>query len=159
MLKSLPTRPRATALAASRVAIIASNYNEEFVAPMLAKTQQEILAIEPMAQIEITHAPGSFEIPFLTCQIIKRSKPDVVICLGVIFQGQTGHADLIAASVTDSLCRLSVKFNIPVIHAVLLLSNKEQAQERCIGDEFNRGAEAARAAIAVLREARTIIGR
>ena len=158
MLKPLPARPR-TIHRTSRVVIIASNYNEEFVSPMLAKAQQEIVAIEPMTKIEVLNAPGSFEIPHLAAQAIKRMKPDAVICLGVIFRGETGHADLIAASVSNTLCQLSVDSGIPVIHAVLLLNNKEQADARCLGDEFNRGTEAARAAMAALQEFRNIVSR
>lgn len=159
MLNPLPTRPRTTVQISCRVAIVASDYNGEFVAPMLAKAQQEITVIEPMSQIEVVHAPGSFEIPYLAAQVIKRSKPDVVICLGVIFRGETGHADLIAASVSNSLCQLSVESGTAVIHAVLLLNNSAEAQIRCLEDEFNRGTEAARAAIAVFRESRNILSR
>jgi 6,7-dimethyl-8-ribityllumazine synthase len=77
----------------------------------------------------------------------------------VIFKGETGHADLIAASVSDTLCRMSVETLTPVIHGVLLLDNKEQARARCLEEEINRGTEAARAAIEVLRASRAMAGR
>lgn len=160
MLKHLPARPRIPAQhGVSRLAIVASRYNAELVEAMVLKAQQEITLLEPQAKVEVIHAPGSFEIPCLASLLIERHKPDAVICLGVILRGATGHADLIAASVSDSLCRLSVETGTPVIHGVLLLNNEEQAKERCLGTEFNRGTEAARAAFETIHAAKSIITR
>lgn len=143
--------------AVNRLAIVASRYNEEFVDPMVSKALEEIALIEPESKTEIVYAPGSFEIPFLSRQLIEKNNPSAVICLGVIFRGETGHADLIAASVSDTLCRLSVETGTAIIHGVLLLNNEEQARERCLGNEINRGTEAARAAIQVLRASAAIM--
>ncbi|MFZ4387641.1 MAG: 6,7-dimethyl-8-ribityllumazine synthase [Chthoniobacterales bacterium] len=159
MLKPLLTRPRQALRSTNRIAIVASRYNGEFVEAMVAKALAEIALIEPDTKTEVIHAPGSFEIPFLARQLIEQSKPDAVICLGVIFEGATGHANLIAASVSDALCLLSVEALTPVIHGVLLLGNQEQARERCLGEELNRGTEAARAAIEVIRSSRSISNR
>jgi 6,7-dimethyl-8-ribityllumazine synthase len=157
MLKPIPTRPRiSTPSNATRIAVVASNYNAEFVEPMVTRALDEIRAIEPGAEIEVSRVPGSFEIPYLTSLVIARRKPDAVICLGVIFEGKTGHARLIARSVSEALCRISTETLIPVIHGVLLLGDQAQAQERCLGDASNRGTEAARAAIEVLRTARSL---
>ena len=123
---------------------------------MVEKTLAEISLMETHSKTEVVYAPGSFEIPYLARQVIKKNKPDAVICLGVIFRGETGHADLIAASVSDSLCRMSVETGTAIIHGVLLLDNESQAHERCLGTEFNRGTEAARAAIEVLRASTAI---
>lgn len=155
MLTELPVRPHSST-AANRIAIVASRYNPEFVEPMLAKALAEITLIEPQSRTEVIHSPGSFEIPHLARRAIERIKPDAVICLGVIFRGETGHADLIAASVTEALCSMSVETLTPVIHEVLLLDTKEQAQARCLGAEMNRGTEAARAAIEALRTSKAI---
>jgi len=151
MFKPLQARPRLGLKAASRIGIVASRYNWEFVEPMLTKALEEITLIVPQSETQVVHAPGSFEIPFLAGQLIQKTKPDVVICLGVIFQGETGHANLIAAYVSDELCRLSVDSGIPIIHGVLLLQNEGQARERCLGNEINRGTEAVRSAIEVMR--------
>jgi len=126
---------------------------------MVERTVREIHLIDPSAKTEVVRTPGSFEIPFLAAQVIRRRKPDAVICLGVILRGETSHADIIAASVSDNLCRLSVETNTPVVHGVLLLNDEAQAQERCLGEEFNRGTEAARTAIEIIRESRGIVSR
>jgi len=108
MLTPIPTRPRLCTASSNRVVVVASRYNREFVEPMVTRTVEELAAIEPATKVEVVHAPGSFEIPYLAANSIAKLKPDAVICLGVIFRGETGHADLIAASVSDALCRLSV---------------------------------------------------
>ena len=123
---------------------------------MVEKTLAEISLMETHSKTEVVYAPGSFEIPYLARQVIEKNKPDAVICLGVILRGETGHADLIAASVSDSLCRMSVETGTAIIHGVLLLDNESQARERCLGAEFNRGTEAARAAIEVLSASKAI---
>jgi 6,7-dimethyl-8-ribityllumazine synthase len=156
MFTPLQSAPHTSSEAANRIAIVASRYNSEFVEPMVAKALEEIARIEPNSKVEVVHATGSFEIPHLARQAIEHLKADAVICLGVIFQGETGHADLIAASVSDTLCRMSVETLTPVIHGVLLLDTKDQAQARCLGEEINRGTEAARAAIETLRSSRAI---
>ena len=156
MLKPLLTRPRQALRSTNRIAIVASRYNWELVEQMLACAQAEIKLIEPAAKVDVVHAPGAFEIPYLARQVIEQKRPDAVICLGVIIRGETGHADIIAFAVSDILCRLSVECRVPVTNGVLLLHNEEQARERCLGKEFNRGTEGARAAIETLRAARRL---
>ena len=57
------------------------------------------------------------------------------------------NADLIAQSITASLHQISLQHCVPVIHEVLLVENAEQAEARTLGDELNRGREAAEAAV------------
>ena len=95
MLKHLPTRPRLSSRGVMRIAIVASRYNWELVEQMLACAQAEIKLIEPAAKVDVVHAPGAFEIPYLARQVIEQKRPDAVICLGVIIRGETGHAEAI----------------------------------------------------------------
>ena len=83
--------------------------------------------------------------------VFKEEKPDAVIALGVIIRGSTAHADLIAATITDSLQSSATRHLIPVIHEVLLLDNEAQAEERTLGERINRGTEAAQAAAAMMQ--------
>lgn len=152
MSTKLPTRPAKVLLSSTpRFAIVASEYNPEFVQALVNNTCKELYAIEEHCVIELFGVPGSFEIPVIAEMIAAQKRHDVIIALGVILQGKTKHADLVASSVSDGLQQVALKHAVPVIHEVLLLSSEEDARERCAGGELNRGLEAARAAFAMLR--------
>ncbi|MBX9578218.1 MAG: 6,7-dimethyl-8-ribityllumazine synthase [Chthoniobacterales bacterium] len=141
-----PERPISSLQHPLRISIIASRYNHSFVDVMLEQTEQELLAIAPATKIEVTRVQGAFEIPALANIVATRHSPDAIIALGVILQGETAHARLIATSVTDALMRISLDHTLPVIHEVLLLEHEKQALDRCLSESVNRGVEAARAA-------------
>ncbi len=142
---SLPRRPRALG-PRQNVSLIASLYNDEFVSGLLASAQNELSAILPNSTLPVFRVPGAYEIPVCAQYIAKNTDADVIVALGVIIRGQTAHADLIAQSVSDALQRIATENILPVINEVLLVDNMEQARERCLGSEINRGVEAARAA-------------
>jgi 6,7-dimethyl-8-ribityllumazine synthase len=146
----IPSRPRPTQQPLD-LAIVASIYNSEFVDGMLEAARDEIQELAPNASITCYRVPGAYEIPVCTELVLRSSRPDVVIALGVIIRGATGHADLVAASVTDALQRSATSHCIPVIHEVLLVEDASQAEERCLSTEDNRGTEAARTAITMVR--------
>lgn len=129
--------------------IVASRYNAAYVDAMLAS------ALEVLAghRVIIYRVPGAFEIPLFTQRLLKNDKVDAVIALGVIWKGQTDHADLIARTVTDALMQLSLTFDRPVLHEVLTVQNEAQARARCLGTKLNRGREAAEAVLSIFEEA------
>jgi 6,7-dimethyl-8-ribityllumazine synthase len=152
MSTRLPTRPpKFESVNAPRFAIVASEYNPEFVQGLINNTCKELYKIEERSAIELFSAPGSFEIPFVAEMVAAMKKHDVVIALGLILQGKTKHAEFIAQSVSGALQQVALKHAVPVIHEVLLVATDEEARERCLGKELNRGVEAARAAFAILR--------
>ena len=67
--------------------------------------------------------------------------------MGVIIQGDTSHAELLASSVTHALLQIMLGSRIPVIHEVLSCKDEAQAKIRCLEAPYNRGTEAAHAAI------------
>lgn len=155
MSTALPVRPRSVFRPGSSYAIVASQYNEKYVNAMVDHAVAEIHAVDPKASVSRYTAPGSFEIPLVVQSVAKKKQHQAILAMGIIFRGATGHADLIAFSVTEALMKLSLEFEIPIIHEVLLLADEEQAEARCIRPELNRGIEAARAAVmatALLRE-------
>jgi 6,7-dimethyl-8-ribityllumazine synthase len=129
------------------IAIVASRYNDKYVNAMLEAARDELETIVPNATIAVYRVPGAFEIPVTVEMVLRQTETDAVIALGVIIRGATEHADLVGASTTDALQKIAVSHVVPIIHEVLLLDNEQQAQERCIGEEINRGTEAARTAV------------
>ena len=74
-----------------------------------------------------------------------------IICFGVIFQGQTSHAQHIGWGVTHALARIQIQYLVPLIHAVFVFEKEEHARVRCLGKKHNRGTEAARTALEMAR--------
>jgi 6,7-dimethyl-8-ribityllumazine synthase len=141
-------------------AIIASEYNELYVNSMLRAAKTE-LKRAGAKQISVFRVPGAFEIPVLAARLARLSSHgtrnteyarfSALICLGVILRGETAHAAHIGESVSQSLMQIQVKYEVPVVHEVLLLENEAQARVRCLGRKHNRGAEAAQTAVAMAR--------
>lgn len=147
MSKAFPLRPRITTKSARSYAIVASRFNEPLVQAMVDHAHRELNTADPGATVVLVWTPGSFEIPLFVQAVAELEKYNAVLALGVLLQGETAHARLVAEAVTRSLLDISLKNKIPVIHEVLLLDNEDQARERCMGSEINRGTEAARAAV------------
>jgi 6,7-dimethyl-8-ribityllumazine synthase len=144
-------RPRTAKKSGLSFAIVASQYNNTYVQPLVDSATSEIDGLEPGASVHLVRVPGSFEIPLGVKLMALQNKFDAILALGVVLQGETAHAELIARSVTAALMNLALEFRIPVIHEVLLLQNEEQAKARCLGTKLNRGIEAARAAVSIAR--------
>ena len=156
MSKFVPLRPRLAPKATLSFAIVASQYNAQFTQPLVDNACGEINMLEPGAAVSLVSAPGSFELPLMVQSVAELDRYQAIIALGLIVRGETAHATLIAQSVTTALLEISLTHRVPVIHGVLLVENEDQARARCIDQEFNRGVEAARAAVAAARTLRDI---
>ena len=150
MSNLMPQRPRKMGQRRS-FAIVASQYNGEFVRGLIDHARRELDAISNAFGTTIYEVPGAFEIPLVVQEIAQRGNVDAIIALGVIIEGETQHATHIAAATTHSLQQISLATRIPVVHEVLLVKNEEQARARCLEKEINRGTEAARVAAQIVQ--------
>ncbi len=146
MASILPSRPRGFGPRKS-FAIVASQYHHGYVQGLVDHTKKELDAIAPNTNVHVYEVPGAFEVPLIVQEVAAKGGIDGVIALGVIIQGETAHAELVARAVTDALQRIALNNRMPIIHEVLLLQNEDQARVRCLDDELNRGTEAARVAM------------
>lgn len=150
MSNLLPSRPRHVGQRRT-VAIVSGQYNGEYVKGLTDHAIRELGAISTSIQVLHFEVPGAFEIPLAAQRVASRDDIDAVIALGVIIAGETEHASLIATTVTDSLQQIALTHDIPVIHEVLLVKNADQARQRCLEDDINRGTEAARVAVRMVQ--------
>lgn len=146
MANILPSRPRQFGPRRT-FAIVASQFNEVYEKGLVEHARRELEAIASGTIVHVYEVPGAFEIPLVVQEVAARGAVDAIIALGVIFQGETAHADLLARSLTDALLRISLQHRMPVIHEVLHVQTEEQARERCLEEPLNRGTEAARVAV------------
>ena len=130
-------------------AIVASRYNAKYVDAMLRAAKSE-LKRAGVKSIKVVRVPGAFEIPAVAARLSALdSQPSAILCLGVIFQGQTSHAQHIGWGVTHALAQIQVQHKLPVIHGVFVFEKEEHAKVRCLGRKHNRGREAAQTALAM----------
>ncbi|PAW78578.1 MAG: 6,7-dimethyl-8-ribityllumazine synthase [Verrucomicrobia bacterium Tous-C9LFEB] len=125
------------------IGIVVSRFNEEYTEALLQSALKELTK----QAVSVVRVPGAYEIPLQVQRLAKSKKFDVVIALGVIWQGQTSHAAEIGRAVTDALMRITLDTGVPIIHQVLGLKTDAEARARCMGKKLNRGIEAAHAAI------------
>jgi 6,7-dimethyl-8-ribityllumazine synthase len=148
MLK--PIASARTRKAGGTFAIVASKYNTKYVDAMLRAATAELKRAG--AKVKAVRVPGAFEIPAVAAKLsILDPRPSAILCFGVIFQGQTSHAQHIGWGVTHALAQIQIQHKTPVIHAVFVFENEEHAKVRCLGRKHNRGREAAHTALEMAR--------
>jgi len=133
----------------STFAIVASRYNGEYVDAMVHAAKVEL--DNAHAKLRIVRVPGAFEIPAVAARLAASGRYSALICFGVIFQGETSHAEHIGLGVTHALAQIQVQHKVPVIHAVFVFDKVKPAKVRCLGAKHNRGTEAAHTALEMAR--------
>src|SRR6185436_16049809 len=117
-------------------AIVASRYNGRYVDAMVRAAKAELQ--KARAEVRIVRVSGAFEIPAVAAKLaafasVETPALDAIICIGVIFQGQTSHAQHIGWGVTHALAQIQITHRLPVIHAVFTFEKEEHARVRCLG--------------------------
>ena len=140
----------------SRVLLLKSKWHPSVVEG-LSRGCCEYLERLECKDIEQHTIPGSLELPFAVNYMLDSGRTyDAVICLGVILEGETSHADMITQQVYDGLSRLSLERNVPIINEVLPVTDIRHAEERARDDNFNKGKEAAVAAAEMVAWRRSV---
>ena len=126
-----------------KICIVMSAYNHDVTNEIRLSAKKELnkFGIKKVKDIEV---PGAFEIPVTIARLAK--KYDGFIAIGCVIKGETTNFDLISNAITNGIMQISVNEKKPIGNAILTCFNKNQAKDR-----FDRGAEAAKAIIAVLK--------
>ena len=126
-----------------KICIVMSTYNHVVTNKVRVSAKKELnkFGIKKVKDIEV---PGAFEIPVTIARLAK--KYDGFIAIGCVIKGETTNFDLISNAITNGIMQISVNEKKPIGNAILTCFNKNQAKDR-----FDRGAEAAKAIIAVLK--------
>jgi 6,7-dimethyl-8-ribityllumazine synthase len=105
---------------------------------------------------EVITVPGALEIPAAIAMAIDSAehggKPyDAAIALGCVIRGETIHFEIVSMESSRGLMDISVARKFPLGNGILTVNTEEQAWARARAGELNKGGDAARAAIAMLR--------
>jgi 6,7-dimethyl-8-ribityllumazine synthase len=117
-------------------------------------------AIAELKEAGVTHevitVPGALEIPAATAIAIeaaeKANRPyDAVVALGCVIRGETIHFEIVSMESSRGLMDLSIAKKIPLGNGIITVNTEAQAWERARADSLNKGGDAARAAIVMMR--------
>ena len=131
-----------------KVVVVVSNFYPK-ISNMLIDGAISKLKKNKISNFKIITVPGTFEIPVVVSNLIK--KYDAFIVLGCIIKGQTSHFHYLCTSVINALTNLSVRAKKPIGNGILTCDNKKQAVNRADPKKKDKGGDAAYAAISVLK--------
>ena len=133
-----------------KIAIVVSRFNEFITGKLLSGCIDTLKRHKVLEDnIDVVWVPGAFEIPLIAKKLAKRY--DGVIALGAVIKGSTPHFDYVAAEVSKGVAQVALETEKPVIFSVLTTDNLEQAIERAGTKAGNKGSDAAKSAIEMLK--------
>jgi 6,7-dimethyl-8-ribityllumazine synthase len=96
-----------------RVAIVVSEFNSEITFQMLdmAINHAQKLKVELRY---VCYVPGSFDMPLMIEELLKRKDIDAAITIGAIIKGETRHDIIVAENAARLIADLSLKYTKPV---------------------------------------------
>ena len=126
-----------------KICIVMSDYNHDITNEIRLSAKKELNKFD-IKEIKDIEVPGAFEIPVTISRLVK--KYDGFIAIGCVIKGETANFDLISKAITNGIMQISINEKKPIGNAILTCFNENQAKDR-----FDRGAEAAKAVITVLK--------
>lgn len=138
-------------VAGANVAIVKSKWHSDLVNNMAAACKR-VLTEHGVVAVHEFELPGTLEMP-LAVKALAESATNyrAFVCLSVVEKGDTAHFDMIVHATTRALQQLSVDLKVPVINEILAVYDISDAIARASPDEFNKGIEAAAAALETMK--------
>jgi 6,7-dimethyl-8-ribityllumazine synthase len=143
-----------------RIVVLRARFNARVVDGLLVGAQDELAACGvPERGIEVIDVPGAFELPQAAALVAKVGIVDAIVALGAVIKGETDHYEHIARECAAGLAVVGRESGVPVSFGVLTVQQEEHALSRSGPGPENKGAEAARAGVAMALLARRLRGR
>ncbi len=96
-----------------RVAIVVSEFNSEITFQMLEMAINHAQKLNVELRF-VCYVPGSFDMPLMIEELLKRKDIDAAITIGAIIKGETRHDNIVAENAARLIADLSLKYTKPV---------------------------------------------
>ena len=157
MKQSPQDRPSARGL---RIAVLCARFNPAVTDGLRDGAVDELRALGAAAtRVNVFDVPGAFELPLAARAAAGSGRYDAVVALGAVIKGDTDHYEHVAREAASGLASASQETGVPVAFGVLTVRRAQQALVRARPGPDNKGAETARAAVAMVHTLRAITGR
>ena len=141
-------------LAGARVLVVEARFYDDIADALLAGATR-VLERAQVAFDRIT-VPGSLEIPAAIAIALdaaeRRGAPyDGALALGCVIRGDTIHFEIVSMESARALMDLAVAQRLPLGNGIVTVDTEAQAWARAKVDEGDKGGDAARATLAMVR--------
>lgn len=99
---------------------------------------------------EVLTVPGALEIPGAIALKLESDQYDGFVAIGVVIRGETYHFEIVAGESARAIMALTMD-GIAIGNGILTVENEDQALVRADPAQKNKGGEAAKAALALLK--------
>jgi 6,7-dimethyl-8-ribityllumazine synthase len=140
-----------------RIALLRSAFNESIVEGLLSGAKAALTAMGASERdLVVVAVPGAFELPLAARAAAESGRFDAIVALGAVVRGETDHYEHIAREAASGLAAVARETGVPLGFGVLTVAAEAQALARSAPGADNKGAEAARAAIAMVHVLRRL---
>ena len=143
----------------ARILIVEARFYDDIADALLAGAVRALDAAG--AGYDRLTVPGALEIPAAIAIAVdaanNRAQPyDGVVALGCVIRGDTLHFEIVSQESARALMDLAVARGLPLGNGILTVETESQAWARARLEEGDKGGEAARAALAMIRLKRSV---
>ena len=96
-----------------RLGIVVSEFNNDITSKMLERAKKHASSLSASVKY-VCYVPGTFDMPLMIENLLKRKDVDAVVTLGAVIKGETKHDELIAYNASRLIADLSLKYGKPV---------------------------------------------
>jgi 6,7-dimethyl-8-ribityllumazine synthase len=137
-----------------RILIVEARFYDDIADALLAGATR--ILEQAGAKFDRVTVPGSLEVPAAIAIAVERAKMrgqpyDGAIALGCVIRGDTIHFEIVSQESARGLMNYSVEKRFPIGNGILTVENEQQAWVRARMEEGDKGGDAARACLTMVR--------
>jgi 6,7-dimethyl-8-ribityllumazine synthase len=157
-----PRRPagdKTDDLANARILIVEARFYDDIADALLAGATR---ALEQAgAKFDRLTVPGSLEIPIAIAIAVeaaekRKQRYDGAVALGCVIRGDTIHFEIVSQESARALMNYAVNHRFPIGNGILTVDTEQQAWVRARMEEADKGGDAVRACLAMVRLQRRV---
>ena len=156
--RQVKAKEKAARLKGARILVVEARYYEAIADTLLAGVKRALQEVG--ASFDVVTVPGALEIPTALAIALdaagKRKPYDGAVALGCVVRGDTFHFEIVSEQSARGVMDVSLARKIPIGNGILTVDNDDQAKVRADLDRGDKGGEAARAMLALVRLKRAV---
>jgi 6,7-dimethyl-8-ribityllumazine synthase len=144
----------AQSVGGARILVVESRFYEDIADALLAGATDALN--EAAAHFDRISVPGALEVAPALAIALEAAEAagnpyDGAVALGCVIRGETLHFEIVSQQSARALLDLSVTRRVPIGNGILTVDTNAQAWERARKEQGDKGGDAARAALSLVR--------